>query len=79
MLRLTIKYTALGTLLTALIASPGLGKAFAMGGGGGAGTGYGTAGNPLSYQETPSSYENRLGMNVLLRQKGQKMRRKHSF
>ena len=38
MLRLTIKYTALGTLLTALIASPGLGKAFAMGGGGGGGT-----------------------------------------
>jgi hypothetical protein len=43
MLRLAIKYTALGTLLMALIGSPGLSKAFAMGGGGGGGTGYGTA------------------------------------
>jgi hypothetical protein len=75
MLRLAIKYTALGTLLMALIASPGL----AMGGGGGGGTGYGTAGNPSSYQESPSSYQNRLGTNVRLTQKSQKTRRKNSF
>jgi hypothetical protein len=85
MLRLAIKYTALGTLLMALIASLGLSKAFAMGGGGGGGTGYGTAGNPSSYQESPSSYQdpspyqNRLGTNVFLTQKSQKTRRKNSF
>jgi hypothetical protein len=79
MLRLAIKYTALGTLLMALIGSPGLSKAFAMGGGGGGGTGYGTAGNPLSYQESPSSYQYRLGTNALLTQKSQKTTRKHSF
>ena len=86
MLRLPIKYIVLGTLLMALIASPGLSKAFAMGGGGG--TGYGAAGNPSSYKNygtagnpyaVPSSsfYQNRLSTNMF--RKSHKTRRQNSF
>jgi len=90
MLRLPIKYAALGTLLMALIASPGLSQAFAMGGGAGAGagagggagsggggrTGYGSAGGPFA---VPYSSQNRLGANVLQSQKSHKTRRQNSF
>jgi hypothetical protein len=90
MLRLPIKYAALGTLLMALIASPGLSQAFAMGGGAGAGagagggagsggggrTGYGSAGGPFA---VPYSSQNRLGTNVLQSQKSHKTRRQNSF
>jgi len=90
MLRLPIKYAALGTLLMALIASPGLSQAFAMGGGagagagagggagsgGGGGTGYGSAGGPFA---VPYSSQNRLGTNVLQSQKSHKTRRQNSF
>ena len=89
MLRLPIKYTALGTLLIALIASPGLSNAFAMGGGGGgggagaggggAGAGSGGGGTGYGTGGDPSFYQNQLSTNVLRIQKSHKTRRQNSF